>query len=214
MGVVHPYLVGLLPSSDRPFKKSPIACVWDWLKVKGVYLLPSLSLSETVIEPIFFVNYFQREEKLCNLCLMTWRQAANLWKVPPPHVSQLENQVSLYHRNRTRRTLSVSLCMRFCYETILMDARTPFFYVCMAKYFAIQWHHHWPMNTLETVYVRRHLAIHACHVMLILPYVSHAMITLPYTRIARHPYAASTDNTEGGRAQRSPGSISMVPYIG
>ena len=35
------------------------------------------------------------------------------------------------------------------------------------------------------------------------------MIILPYMRIARYQYAASTDDTEDGRAQRSQGSISM-----
>ena len=79
------------------------------------------------------------------------------------------------------------------------------------------------MKTVETVCVRCHLdilpymrvtrclfchtrvsvgdycAIHTCHVV----------IFLPYTRIARYRYAASTDNTEGGRAQHSPVSISL-----
>ena len=44
-----------------------------------------------------------------------------------------------------------------------------------------------------------HFAIRACHTMII----------LPYARIARYWYAASTDDTEGGRAQRSSGVISM-----
>ena len=41
-------------------------------------------------------------------------------------------------------------------------------------------------------------------------YACYAMIILPYTHIPRYQYAASTQNTEGGRAQRSLGSISMV----
>ena len=41
-------------------------------------------------------------------------------------------------------------------------------------------------------------------------HASHVMIILPYTRIAWYRNAASTVDTEGGRAQRSAGSISMV----
>ena len=40
-------------------------------------------------------------------------------------------------------------------------------------------------------------------------HASRAMSILPYTRIAWYRHAASTDDTEGSRAQHSPGCISM-----
>ena len=67
------------------------------------------------------------------------------------------------------------------------------------------------MKTLQTVYVQCHLSIHACHVMLIFCiHACQAMIILPYLRIAQYRYAASINDTEGGRAQHSPGSISTM----
>ena len=78
----------------------------------------------------------------------------------------------------------------------------------MAKYFAMQfWHTMTSSLTNENTrnglcaLTSCHFAIRACH----------KMIIFPYARIARYLSAASTDDTEGGRAQRSPGSMSMVP---
>ena len=88
-------------------------------------------------------------------------------------------EFTLYHRNRNRRTLSVSLCVRFRCETICRDTRTTFLYVCMAKYYAI----HWPMKTVEMVYVGCHIAI--------LPYKRVTWCSITIYRIRQYQYAAS-----------------------
>ena len=110
--------------------------------------------------------------------------------------------IGQYRRNRTQTMLSVSLCVRFHCETTFMDAHTPFLLRVYDKIFC-----HTMTSSLTNEHTRNGVSVlTSCHFVI---HASHAMIILPYARIAWYRYAASTDDTEGGRAQRSPGSISM-----
>ena len=81
------------------------------------------------------------------------------------------------------------MCVRFCCEHFLIDARTPFFFLPYSRR-----HEHWPMKPLRNdLHVWIHemiIAIHVCHVV---------------------QFAASKNDTQGSWAQRSPVSVSMTP---
>ena len=99
----------------------------------------------------------------------------------------------------------MSLCVRFCCENIFKDVHTTFFLRAYGKLFC-----HTVDVTLTTENSRNGLCVmpschtHVSHDADFAIHACHAMISLQYTRIARYRYAATTDDTEGGRAALLP----------
>ena len=96
------------------------------------------------------------------------------------------------HRNRTWRMLSVLLYLRFCCETIFMDTRTAFFLRMYGKIFC----HTVDVSPMKALLhgscaipsCQCHFAVHACYVMIILPYTStHQIETLCHRWQRRRP---------------------------
>ena len=101
------------------------------------------------------------------------------------------------HRNISCKMLSAPLCVQFRCETIFIGGSMPFWVFFVWQNWHSRRHEHLPVET------------RTCDAIL-----PHICVTwwsfLPSTRIARYRNAASTDDTDGSRAQRSPGHISMV----
>ena len=119
------------------------------------------------------------------------------------------------HRNRTRRTLCASVSVRFRCETIVWTRAYAICFTRVWQHLHITWLLHashklqvWNSRTCQAHVVPDNFAIQHWPMKT----RRNGLCASPFCH-TRVSHAASTEDTEGGRAQRSPGSISMgAPY--